>query len=445
MQKPRGMFAFTIVWLGQIASLLGSAMTQFALTIWVWQETGQATQLALVGFFAFGPTVFLSPVAGALVDRLNRKLVMMLSDLGAGLASIIMLLLISSNQLEIWHLYVLSAWVGAFSAFQFPAYSAAISTMIDKSHYARANGMLSLADESSKIAAPLLAGALIGFIGLEGILVIDIISFSIAVLMLFFVHIPQLKPKEDSQKEPPGLWQDSMFGFKFMLEKRPLLHVQLIFLVINFTATFSTILLAPFILAKTMNNELLLGTVQSAIGVGGVAGGLLLSIWGGPKRKIHGVLIGMAVSGLFGSVLLGIGQTPLIWVLGGFFFFVSVPILNGSNQAIWQSKVPLEHQGKVFAARRLIAQLTAPIAMLLAGPLADRVFEPLMMVGGQLEPALSWLVGSGAGSGMGLMMVLFGLLSTAAGLMGYLIPTVRNVETLLPDHDALPETPKKTI
>lgn len=441
MQRPSGMFAFSIVWLGQVVSLLGSAMTQFALTIWVWQETGQATQLALVGFFAFGPTVFLSPLAGALVDRLNRKLVMMLSDLGAGVASIIMLLLISSNQLEVWHLYILAAWVGAFSAFQFPAYSAAISTMIDKSQYARANGMLSLADESSRIAAPVLAGGLIAFLGLRGILIIDIVSFSFAILMLFLVAIPQPKQQPDAQQSKPSLWQDSLFGFRFMLEKRPLLHLQLVFLAINFTSTFSTILLAPLILARTLNNELILGSVQSSLGVGGVVGGLLLSLWGGPKRKIHGVLIGMAMSGLCGSVLLGVGQDLRLWLLGGFFFFVSVPILNGSNQAIWQAKVPLEHQGKVFAARRLIAQITAPLAMLLAGPLADNIFEPLMLPDKPLAQSLGWLVGTGEGAGIGLIMVLFGLLSTLVGLGAYLVPSVRNVETLLPDHDQLePET-----
>jgi len=435
MQRPTGMFAFSIVWLGQLVSLLGSAMTQFALVIWVWQLTGQATELALVGFFAFGPTIFLSPLAGALVDRWNRKLVMMLSDLGAGVASIVMLVLVTTNQLDVWHLYLLSAWVGAFSAFQFPAYSAAISSMIHKDQYARANGMLSLADESSRIAAPVLAGGLIAFLGLRGILMIDIITFSFAIIMLFIVQIPQPKANPKNPKKQTSLWQDSLFGFKFMLEHRPLLHIQLVFFAINFTSTFSTILLAPLILARTANNELILGTVQSSLGVGGVVGGLLLSLWGGPKRKIHGVLLGMAMSGLCGSVLLGIGQQTVIWLLGGFFFFVSIPILNGSNQAIWQAKVPLEHQGKVFAARRLIAQITAPVAMLLAGPLADRVFEPVMMPGEPLAKTFGWLVGTGAGAGLGLILVLFGLLSTVVGLSGYLIPTVRNVETLLPDHD----------
>ena len=156
--KPTGMRGFTIVWFGQLVSLLGSGMTQFALTIWAWQITGEATALALVGFFTFAPSILISPLAGALVDRWDRKQVMMLSDLAAGLSTIAVFLLYSTDSLEIWHLYVTGAFTGVFQSFQFPAYSAAISVMLDKEQYSRASGMISLAESASGILSPIGAG-----------------------------------------------------------------------------------------------------------------------------------------------------------------------------------------------------------------------------------------------------------------------------------------------
>ncbi|HMN60842.1 MAG TPA: MFS transporter, partial [Anaerolinea sp.] len=162
IERPKGFVGFTIVWFGQVISLMGSAMSGFALTIWAWQITGQATALALMGFFSFGPTVLFSPIAGALVDRWNKKLVMMISDLAAGLSTIAILILYTSGHLQIWHMYVAGAFSGFFQAFQWPAYSSAISVMVPKTQYTRAAGMMSLAEWGSGIFAPVLAGALIG-------------------------------------------------------------------------------------------------------------------------------------------------------------------------------------------------------------------------------------------------------------------------------------------
>ena len=436
-RSPTGMTGFTIVWIGQMVSLLGTAMTGFALTIWAWGETGQATALALVGFFTFGPTVLLSPVAGALVDRWNRKLVMMLSDLGAGAATVVTLALYVSGGLEVWHLYVLGAWTGAFGAFQFPAYSAAISTMLPKAQYARASGMLSLAESASAIAAPVLAGVLLSVIGIGGVMVIDIVTFTVALLALLWVAIPQPDASDEGRGSRGSLFKESLYGFRYIVKRPSLLGLQLVFTAINLIATFGFIVLAPMILARTGNDELMLGSVQSALGVGGVAGGVLLSVWGGPKGRVHGVLLGMAASSLLGTTLMGVGQALPLWLVAAFFSAFFIPILNGSNQAIWQAKVAPDVQGKVFAARRLIAQLSAPVAMLLAGPLADGVFEPAMMPGGALASLFGPLVGTGPGAGMGLMFVLSGVAGTLVGLGGYLFPAIRRVETAIPDHDVV--------
>lgn len=435
--RPTGMRAFIFVWVGQLVSLLGTGMTQFAIALWAWELTGQATALALVGFFSFAPTVLFSPVAGALVDRLDRKLVMMLSDLGAGLSTVVLFLLLSSDNLQIWHLYVAGAFAGAFQAFQFPAYSAAISTMLPKEQYARANAMLGVAESASGILAPVFAGALYVAFGLRGIFLIDIITFTMALATLYVVYIPSPKRTETGAAAQGSLWQESLYGFRHILARPSLLGLQLVFFCGNLLATMAFVLLTPMLLARTGGEELAVASVQSAAGAGGVVGGLILSAWGGPRRKVHGVLLGWAISGV-GMIFMGASQMLPLWLITDFLMAFFVPVINASNQAIWQAKVAPDVQGRVFATRRLIAQITAPVAMFLAGPLADQVFEPGMQPGGALAEVFGGLVGTGAGAGMALIFVICGALCVVVGLGGYAFRVVRDAETILPDHDAAP-------
>lgn len=437
-RRLTGMRAFTLVWLGQLLSLFGTAMTGFALTIWAWQITGSATALALVGFFHFAPVVLFSPIAGALVDRWNRKLVMMLSDLAAGLSTVAVLILYAFGVLEIWHLYVAGAFAGTFGAFQFPAYSAAITLMLPKQQYARASGMLSLAESASGIAAPLMAAGLLAVIGIAGILVIDIVTFLIALGTLLVVHIPQPPVTEAGLQGRGSLLREAGYGFRYIFARPSLLGLQLVFFGSNLAGMLGITVLAPSILARTGNSAAILGTVQSAGAVGGVVGALILSAWGGPRRKVHGVLLGMALGSLFGNTLIGLGRGLPVWAAASFLSMVFWPIVNGSNQAIWQAKVAPDVQGRVFAVRRLIAQVTGPAAMLIAGPLADRVLEPAMQPAGALAPVFGGLVGTGPGAGMALLLFLAGLLGIGVGLAGYTFRAVRNAEDLLPDHDAGP-------
>ncbi|UCC32997.1 MAG: MFS transporter [Candidatus Bathyarchaeota archaeon] len=427
------MLAFTIIWIGQVISLLGTAMTGFALTIWAWQITGQATALALVGFFTFAPTLLVTPFAGALVDRWNRKFVMMISDLAAIVSTTVVFLLFWTGNLQIWHLYLTGAFSGAFGAFQFPAYSAAVTTMVSKEQYGRASGMLSTAQFASNIFAPVMAAIFLGIIGIAGILAIDMFTFLIAIGALLAVHVPQPAITQEGQKSKGSLWKESVYGFRYIRERPSLLALLLVFFCVNLVAPFAFTLLSPMLLARTGNDAAALGIVQSAIGIGGLVGGVVLSIWGGPKRKIHGILGGLILVTL-GMMLIGLGRSPLIWVLIAFFMIFFVPIINGSSQAIWQTKVAPDVQGRVFAARGMIAQIGAPVAMLLAGPLADQVFEPAMTLGGSWVPIFGWLVGSGPGAGMALMFVISGALGMLVGFGGYAIPIVRNVEDILADH-----------
>jgi len=314
IKRPMGMRAFIMIWSGQVISLLGSAMTGFAVTIWVYEGTEKATALALTGFFYVTPLLLLSPVAGAIVDRSNRRLMMMVSDLAAGATTVVVLLLYLTGNLEVWHLFITNAISGAFQAFQWPAFSAAISVMLPKEQYGRANGMMELAGSGSQIFAPMLAGALLGPIGLTGILLIDIVSFVFAVGALLFVFIPQPETTAAGRKGQGSLWTESFYGFQYILERPSLLGLQLVFLVGNFLVGIAYTVYAAMILARTGNNELVFGSVQSAGAIGGVVGGLAMAAWGGPRRRVHGVLGGWAVSGLL-FTLVGFGQSLPVWAV----------------------------------------------------------------------------------------------------------------------------------
>jgi DHA3 family macrolide efflux protein-like MFS transporter len=435
IRRPRGMVGFIIVAIGQFISLVGTNMTGFGLTIWAYEVTGSATALALVGFFFMMPLLVISPIAGALVDRSNRKIMMMLSDLASGLVTILILILYLNGLLEIWHLYISAFIQGAFQSFQWPAYSAAITTMVPREQYGRANGLLSLAESGSGIFSPLLAAALLGIIGLGGILTIDIITFIFAIGALLFVHIPQPVATAEGKESRGSILKESVFGFWYIIKRRSLLGLQLIFLFGNFFFSIPIAVLAAMILARTNMNEIIFGSVGTAGAIGGVVGGLVMSAWGGPKRKIHGVLVGWIVSGLASVALYGFGKGLVVWAIAGFIGAFIVPILNGSNQAIWQSKVAPDIQGRVFSIRRLIAWFVTPLATLIAGPLSDFVLEPAMQSGGSLSTVFQPLVGTGPGAGMALLFIFCGLAASLVGLTGYFIPAIRNVETIMPDYD----------
>jgi len=416
--------------------MTGSGMTRFALTIWVWQQTGEATALALVAVFSFAPAIIFSPIAGAIVDRVSRKRMMIVSDLGAGLATVALLILYSTGQLQIWHLWALGFFASALESFQFPAYSAAITTMIEKKHYTRANAMLGMVDSASNIIAPASAGALLPILRINGIMFIDIATCVFAIGTLLFVVIPNPVETAVGRASRGTLFQESLFGFRYIFSNPSLLGLLLIFFATNLTFGLSMILFAPMILARTANNTLILGTTEMMYGIGGVVGGLLIAAWGGFKRRIHGVLFGLILMSIFGQIVIGLGQDIRIWALGAFLAMFFMPLVNGSSQAIWQAKVQPDIQGKVFATRRLIAQISSPVAMILGGRLADVVFEPAMASGGAVARFFEPLVGSGPGAGMALLFVFSGILGVAAALIGYLVPAIRRAEDLLPDYDA---------
>ena len=286
------MHSFTILWFGQIVSLVGSAMTWFGFTIWVWDETGKASALATISFFAFLPTVLFSPVAGAFVDRWNRKLVMLLSDLATALGTLTIFLIYTFSDLQIWHIYVVSILAGFFTAFQYPAYAAAVTTMLSKEDYVRAEGMMGSARALSGILAPIFAAVLLGIVGLSGIMLIDLATFLFAFATLIFIHIPQPKQTDVGLQSKGTLWQEIQFGFRYINERGSLQALTVLFAITGVFLAIGATLMAPLVLSGTQNNESALATVQSVGAVGGIAGGVILSLWGGTKRRIHNILIG---------------------------------------------------------------------------------------------------------------------------------------------------------
>jgi MFS family permease len=437
-KRPTGMFGFTLVWIGQIVSVLASAMSQFGLTIWMFQKTESATALGLMQVFFITPFLLISPIAGVLVDRHNRKMMMMVSDVVAGIATILILVFQSLGILEFWHLYFASVIYGLGMAFQWPAYSAAITTMIPKEQYARANGMMSLIEAGPGVVAPLLAGALLPVIGLTGLLLFDVVTFLFAVGVLMIVHIPQPPRTEEGRQGQGSIWKEAAYGFKYIFARPSLLGLQLIFFVGNLFSGIGYTLLAPMVLSRTANDSLMLGSVQTAGAVGGLIGGILMSAWGGFKRRVHGVLTGWMISGV-GMAILGLAGGLPVWIAGMIIGSLVGSLINASNQAIWQAKVAPDVQGRVFSARRLIAWFTNPISPIIAGTLADFVLEPQMRTTSALSETFGGLVGTGPGAGMGLIIFFCGLLAVGVGAAGYFIPAIYNAETVLPDHDGLPK------
>ncbi len=451
------MRTFMIIWFGQILSLMGTAVSNFGLTLWAYNVSGgKATPMAWIGAIFTTATLIFAPLIGVWVDRGNRKLLMMLSDLAAALVTLVILILYVTGRLEIWHLYITAFIAGTFQGFQWPAYSAVVSTMLDKKHYTRASAMLEMIGPGAQIFAPIVAGALIGPMGLWitaaapaladklsgppgllGLLGIDLITATLAIGVLLMVHIPQPQRSETGAQAHSSFLREMTFGLRYILRRPSLLGLQTVFLIGNLFSNIGFAIYAAMILARVHQNPLTFASIETAGAVGGLIGGIALSVWGGFKRRVHGVLLGWIISGL-GMVGMGISQTLPLWLIFSFLIMAVMPLINASNQAIWQSKVPPDIQGRVFTSRRFIAWLVSPLSQAIAGPLADQVFEPAMRPGSPLATLTGWLVGAGTGAGMGLQFAICGVLSLAVGALAYLFPVVRNAEDLLPDHDVVP-------
>ncbi|HEX8275788.1 MAG TPA: MFS transporter [Longimicrobiaceae bacterium] len=436
--RPPGMRTFFLIWIGQMVSSLGSGLSRFGLGVWVFEKTGSATSFALVLFFAVLPGVLLSPVAGAYVDRLDRKRVMIATDAGAALGTLAVALLLFAGRLEMWHIYTVVAVGGALGAFQGPAHGATTSLLVPKEQFTRAIGLVQFGQAGTRIAAPVLAAALMGIIGFRGILLIDFASFLFAAGTLLLVPIPNPARAAGGGKRPP-IWREAAYGWRYLLERRGLAGLVAVFTVINLAMAIAQGVYQPMVLSTASSAAL--GTISSIGGLGMLAGSLLLSTWGGPRRKMHGVLGAAGLVGL-SHVLFGVRAAVPVWAVALFGVMFAMPFVSGSVTAVMMRKVAPEVQGRVFATIQMVAMSSAPVGYLAAGPLADRVFEPLLRPGGALAGSVGSLIGVGAGRGMGLMMIAAGVVMVLSTLAGILDPRIRNLEEELPDAiDAAPAPP----
>lgn len=437
-----GMLGFGVVWLGQLVSVLASNMSGFALTIWAYQETGRATTLGLVSACFSVPFILISPIAGAMVDRYNRKLMMMVSDLGAVVATTAILVLKATGHLALWQYGAAAVFYGLSGAFQWPAYMAAITTMVPKEHLGRANGMMMLVESGPGVFSPVLAGLLLPVIGLTGILAIDVATFVFAIGALLAVRIPQPAKTAEGQAVKGNLLQEGLYGFRYIFERRSLVLLLGLILCLNLAHGLAGPLVAPMVLSRTGNNSAVLGTVESAFAVGGVAGGLIISAWGGFKKKrIRGMFIGWGISGLLGLIGFGLGRGLAVWLPMAALSAMAFPLSQSASNTIWQSKVAPDIQGRVFSARRMLAWMVDPIMPVVAGLIADKVTEPAMRGSGWLARTFTGITGGGPGSGMSIQYLVAGTLYLGIIVIALSTPAVRDVEAILPDHDQLASAP----
>jgi MFS family permease len=392
--------AFAAAWAGQFVSLVGSGMTAFALGLWVYQMRGAVTDYALLGACTIAPRVVLAPVVARVVDSLPRRRVMLATQASGAATTIVLLGLLAADSLQIWHVYLAGAALGTAAAFEWPAWSAATTLLVSEAQLARAAGLVAMAQGVADVVAPIAGGALLITIGVGPILALDAASFLVAVVALTLVRFPE--PGRLVLAVPPRLSE----GWQW-LRMRPALLALLAFLAgVNFLWGLVGALAAPLILGFATPGEL--GAVFSIAGIGVIAGSVSMTFWGGPRRKLAGILAAELVSGV-AFVAMGI-QPNLILVAGGAFIaHVTLPVIGGCGQAIWQVSVPAELQGRVFAIRQAIERAAIPVAYVLAGPLADGIFKPALASGGPAT-GLGTLLGTRNAAGIALMFVAMGLI-----------------------------------
>jgi MFS family permease len=417
---------FGLLWFGQSVSLIGSAISDFALGIWVYQSTGSVLQFALISLAFVLPRLLVAPLAGVLVDRWPRRRVMLLSDCAHALLMGVVLLLAYSGGLQSWHLYLITALGAIVASFQQPAYQASIPQLVPTAQLGRANGLVDLAQGVAQLAAPLGGGLLLVWVGLPGIVLLDLLTFFVALATLVLVKIPPLVSAPAHTPPTAIIWRQELWaGWRFICQDRGLLALMVYITVTVFLIGFAQVLTPPLILS--LGNEAMLGLILTIGGIGMLTGGVVMSAWGGPRPRIYGLLIFDLL--VVVALLLAALQTALpLLALAAFLFFVGLPISRSSAQSIWQSKVPAQYQGRVFATRDMLAISATPLAYLVAGPLADYFFQPLLRHDGLLAPTLGEWIGVGPGRGIALLFLLLGLLFLLTNLIAWRTPALRHVE-----------------
>ena len=440
-RRPNGIRGLFLIWLGQMISGIASSTAFFALPIWILTKTGTSgSALAYWESFYFTAYLVVALFAGVFIDRYNRKVMMLVYDFLLLSATVILLVLESSGGLAVWHLYVAAIFQGVGYAFRLPSYSSTITLLVPRNQYVRANGMIALLYNAPEIFGPVLAGVFYLAIGLNGILGINLLALVFSIGTLLFVDIPPTPHTKEGEMSQSKFLQEAFYGIKYILKRPGLLGIQLIFFLGNIFSGIALSLTAIYtmVLLRTGGNPEIAGTVQSVGALAAVFAGVFLSLFGGIKHPARAILLGWLLSSMFGLTLLGIGQVLVIWLIAKVIDSLFEPVVNVALETFLQVKIPPDIQGRVFSASDFIAQLPFLFTPLLAGFFGEKVFEPAMKAGGILANRFGWLVGTGAGSGFGLMILLCGIGGTLVALVGYFSPAIRNADRILPDYVLLP-------
>lgn len=417
---------FLIVAFGQLISMLGTGLTGFAMSVWVLQETGQVFDFSVMAVFTLLPGILVSPLAGVVADRWDRRRVMILSDTAAALGTLLVAILLWTDQLQTWHLF-LSVSIGSIAnAFQRPAYIAAVAQLVPKQQLGRANGVVQLATNMGNIFSPLLGGALLVWIGLRGVVLIDALTFLAAIATLLFVRFPNtmFRQREETFR------RQMVGGWRFIARRPSLRAFILFFFVYNFVSASYNILVPPLVLANY--SESVLGTVLSVMSIGVLIGTFVMIFTGGTKRRINGMILSAALTGI--AIGAAVFRPSLTFLTIGLFVggFIS-SFIDAHWQSIIQTKVPFKLQGRVIATILMIAMLTMPLGFLVWGWLADNVFEIWLQADGLLAGSVGQIIGVGDGRGTALLLISAGLFLFFWGLLAFSYRPLRDIEDRLPD------------
>lgn len=400
---------FLLLWSSQAVSSLGTAMTEYALIVWVYGQAGTASSITLLTLCSFAPTILFRFAAGAIADRWDKKRIMLFADLFAACGTFSVYLLYSFSALRVWHLYLIHVFLSFMNAFQEPAAFVAISLLVPKEHYTKASGLQGVSGAAVSILAPALGAGLLALGGLKVVLICDLCSFFAAfIVLMLFIRIPKTQSAEKEQREPiRKAWAE---GFRFLRGHRVMLRLILFMTCVNFLAKMSNDgLLSPFVLARTGDNQQVLGAVQSFVALGVLAGSLIVTWMKPVKNKLR--LIGITTAFVFsGNIFQSLSRLPAVWCAAAFGAYAMAAVMNAHLTVFMREQVPVAMQGRVFSAESTLKNCAIPLGLFLGGLLADHVFEPFMLSDSPVQRWMMQFFGEGKGAGIAAEFLIMGVL-----------------------------------
>jgi len=363
-------------------------MTYVAIGIRVFNDTGNSTPLMLASFFASLPLMVAGSLAGVLADRWPRKMVLILSDAGQAVGTLLLLFSFLSGRFVLWHLYALSFLQGLLGMLQRPAMDASVTMLVPEGHRDRANAIRQITGPAAGMVAPVIAGAVYGAVGVSGVIAIDLATFFVAIAVVVLVHIPQPPPTAEGQARRGSILGELWVGLGFLWQRKVLLGLMCYAALLNFLMSGPMNLSTPYILTLT-GSEALLGVLLGVLNLGIVVGGVVMGIWGGTRPRIHGIMLGLLFRAAW-MVVYGVARTPPVLGLSLFFVFFTTALVDASFMSILQQKVPPDMQGRVFALLTQMMYIANPLSLLLTGPLVDRILEPAVGHWWAARRAVAW-------------------------------------------------------